>query len=99
MDSKPYKFKGEEFTITTRSNIAGKCELVVAGTDMKLTVKPSDEIYGYGYRIYHSGGWKGSWRTPEEAKNAACDEILQAKQRKNEEELCEDLSKFFQQLS
>ena len=99
MESKPYKFKEEEFTVTKGNNAAKICELVVTGKGMELTVKASDEIYGYGYRIYHPSGWKGSWRTPEEAINAACDEIIRAKQRKNEKELCEDFSVFFHHLT
>ena len=100
MTEKLYKLDGQQFAITETTNSAGICELAVAGLGMKLWVKTSDEIYGYGYRVYGpGGGWKGSHATPDSALKAACQEIIATDKRKDQKELSEDLCDYFEQLS
>ena len=91
-----YKYEGEEFLV--RESESGR-ELSVIYGECNLTIRPSTEIYGTGYRIYHSGGWKGAWSTPAEALNAACHELLSLTKAKTEDEWAQELQEFFDDLS
>ena len=93
---KIYKYKGAEFLVEEFEE--GRCGLTVTHDKATLTIRPSTEVYGTGFRIYHSGGWKGSWSTPSEALNAACNELLALAKGKTEDEWCKELKEFFDEL-
>lgn len=92
---KIHKFEGEEFLV--RESKEG-CELSVTYGGETLTIRPSTEIYGTGFRIYHSKGWKGAWDKPAVALDAACEELLSLTKGKTEEEWCRELQGFFEEL-
>lgn len=99
MNSKLLKLDGEQFTIT-ESTTNGLCELQIEGLGRKMWVKASDELYGYGYRVYSSGSsWKGNYTNPDDAVEAAAREIISTQKKKNQKELSEDLCDYFEQLS
>ena len=91
-----YKYGDEEFLVIESEN---SCSLSVIYGDATLTIRPSTEIYGTGYRIYHANGWKGAWNTPSEALDAACHELLSLAKAKTDEEWCKELQEFFDALS
>ena len=93
---KIYKYEGAEFLVRESEE---SCGLSVIYGEATLTIRPSTEIYGTGYRIYHSQGWKGAWSTPAEALNAACHELLSLAKAKTEDEWCKELQGFFDDLS
>ena len=95
MATKTYKYEGEEFLVQEEGE---SCGLTVSYGEATLTIRPSTEIYGTGYRIYHSGGWKGAWSTPGEALDATCRELLLLARAKTEAEWCEELQGFFNKL-
>ena len=96
MEGKIYKYQSEEFLVHQEEGES--CGITVTYGKATLTIRPSTEIYGTGYRIYHSGGWKGAWNRPEDALNAACSELLSLAKGKTETEWCEELQEFFDDL-
>ena len=93
---KIHKFEGEEFLL--RESKEG-CDLSVTYGGATLTIRPSTEIYGTGFRIYHSSNvWKGAWNTPAAALDAACRELLSLSKGKTENEWCKELQCFFDEL-
>lgn len=93
---KPYKVDGREFVVRSE---ADTCVLEVSDGKRTLTVKPSTELYGRGYRVYQGGSWKGNWDSPEKALDAACRELITLSDVASEEQLCKQLSAFFDKLS
>ncbi len=93
---KIYKYEGEEFLVRNSDEGRG---LKVSHSEATLTIRPSTEIYGTGYRIYNSKGWKGSWSTPAKALDAACQELLSLSKAKTEDDWVQELQEFFDDLS
>lgn len=96
LKEKAYKLDGREFVIRSE---ADTCALEVSDGTRTLTVKPSTELYGRGYRVYQGVSWKGNWDSPEQAVDAACRELITLSDAASEEQLCKQLSTFFDKLS
>ena len=96
MTEKTYKYEDEEFLVQEEEE--GDYELIVSYGENSLTIRYSTEIYGTGYRVYYSSGWKGAWSTPDDAVNAACKELLSLAKAKTDAEFREELQKFFDNL-
>ena len=96
LKEKIYKLDGREFIIRSGEDT---CAVEVSDGKMTLTVKPSTEMYGRGFRVYNGGSWKGGWNSPDQALDAACRELIALSEGRSAEELCKDLSTFYDKLS
>ena len=96
LKEKMYKFDGREFVVRSEKD---SCVLEVSDGARTLTVKPSIELYGRGFRIHQGGSWKGSWDSAEAAVDAACRELITLSEAASEELLCKQLSTFYENLS
>lgn len=95
MKEKIHKFDGREFIVRSEEK---SCVLEVSDGTQTLTVRPSTELYGRGFRVYQGGSWKGNWDSPEQAVDAACQELITLSKAQTEEQLCKQLQTFYEEL-
>ena len=95
LKEKIYKFEGREFIVRSGTD---SCVMEVSDGKETLSIRPSTELYGHGFRVHKGGSWKGSWDSPERALDAACRELITLSEAQTEEQMCKELQMFYEKL-